>query len=603
MNFPVTSLFYVFCLIIYITNAAFAADINLTILENSRENQINVSIINRSSIPVQIQKISLIFNSQEYQSNSLTIPSQTSYTKTFDVTPPAQPVVYPLIITVSYLNDGHVLSLKHVGRFITNEDTTESFARGKLQNLTITQQGNLVIESDTPHIWQLILPNEIRVLNDTTIKKIRVWHIQSTTTGLNNSYPIFAIAETEKNGRHYTSVINARLMIIGDGFAANRGETHSYLLIIVALLSLAWFIIAINTKHSNQLLDTSTKYTARIFLLSISYWLLKNLPFLISWTADKLMLISESSWPLTISQYFIEHLTGKNYSYFFTYFIDIYYWTAIVILFPYFYYTDSHIPITNDKYVNLVRSITTIPNIFTPKKIHWNEQSKLGILTICVKLFFAPMLVSWVINNILHINNLLNNQTVWNLHTINSFVVDWLILIDTGIFAFGYTIESRYLKNVIKSVEPTLLGWVVCLWCYPPFNAFSFKPFDIPLWNISIQHRPDWLEGFILYIITGLWGIFVWGSVALGFKGSNLTNRGIISHGPYRFCRHPAYTAKVLVWWLEGVFFARYGLSMLIAFTIIYGLRAWTEERHLMRDPDYLEYIKKVRWRCIPGIL
>jgi protein-S-isoprenylcysteine O-methyltransferase Ste14 len=103
-------------------------------------------------------------------------------------------------------------------------------------------------------------------------------------------------------------------------------------------------------------------------------------------------------------------------------------------------------------------------------------------------------------------------------------------------------------------------------------------------------------------LISALWGIFAWASVSLGFKGSNLTNRGIVASGPYRFVRHPAYTAKVLLWIIQGIFFAQFTTGILMAFLIIYFLRAWTEERHLSLDPDYLEYRKKVKWRYIPGL-
>ena len=47
--------------------------------------------------------------------------------------------------------------------------------------------------------------------------------------------------------------------------------------------------------------------------------------------------------------------------------------------------------------------------------------------------------------------------------------------------------------------------------------------------------------------------VFAWSSVALGFKASNLTNRGIVSRGPYAFVRHPAYAAKNLAWWIGAV--------------------------------------------------
>ena len=34
---------------------------------------------------------------------------------------------------------------------------------------------------------------------------------------------------------------------------------------------------------------------------------------------------------------------------------------------------------------------------------------------------------------------------------------------------------------------------------------------------------------------------------------SNLTHRGIITNGPYRYSKHPAYLAKNLSWWLVSM--------------------------------------------------
>ena len=48
-------------------------------------------------------------------------------------------------------------------------------------------------------------------------------------------------------------------------------------------------------------------------------------------------------------------------------------------------------------------------------------------------------------------------------------------------------------------------------------------------------------------------GIYAWATVAFGPRFSNLTNRGILTHGPYRFTRHPAYLAKNCLWWLTTV--------------------------------------------------
>jgi protein-S-isoprenylcysteine O-methyltransferase Ste14 len=39
-----------------------------------------------------------------------------------------------------------------------------------------------------------------------------------------------------------------------------------------------------------------------------------------------------------------------------------------------------------------------------------------------------------------------------------------------------------------------------------------------------------------------------------------------------------------------------------IGWGTIYFLRALTEEKFLMRDPDYVAYCRKVKYRFIPGI-
>ena len=89
---------------------------------------------------------------------------------------------------------------------------------------------------------------------------------------------------------------------------------------------------------------------------------------------------------------------------------------------------------------------------------------------------------------------------------------------------------------------------------------------------------------------------------------SNLTNRGIIATGPYRFVRHPAYIGKNLFWLLAALpFLPRHELwgqrtMWWVCGAILYGIRAYTEERHLAQDPKYREYQEKVRWKFIPYI-
>jgi protein-S-isoprenylcysteine O-methyltransferase Ste14 len=176
-----------------------------------------------------------------------------------------------------------------------------------------------------------------------------------------------------------------------------------------------------------------------------------------------------------------------------------------------------------------------------------------------------------------------------------------IFVIDTVFFAFAYTFEFAFLKNKIRSVDPFLSGWVVALICYPPFSSTMDNFIPLLKGSAFIQNQ-FWIDFFGIAVLVAFI-IYVWATVALGFKASNLTNRGIVSRGPYRFVRHPAYIAKNLAWWFEFLPFLTVGTALaLIAWNVIYALRALTEERHLRLDPEYREYCKKVRWRFIPGI-
>ena len=103
--------------------------------------------------------------------------------------------------------------------------------------------------------------------------------------------------------------------------------------------------------------------------------------------------------------------------------------------------------------------------------------------------------------------------------------------------------------------------------------------------------------------IIALIAIFVWATIALGTKCSNLTNRGIVGRGPYKYVRHPAYASKNAAWWLTVLPVLSFGAFVsMAAWSFLYYLRAATEERHLSRDADYVEYRKKVKHMFVPGI-
>jgi protein-S-isoprenylcysteine O-methyltransferase Ste14 len=193
-------------------------------------------------------------------------------------------------------------------------------------------------------------------------------------------------------------------------------------------------------------------------------------------------------------------------------------------------------------------------------------------------------------------------------------VLQLLVLVDLLIFAVGYLLELPRLNNEIRSVDPTVLGWAVTLLCYSPFSLllglFLTSPgMDMLRFENAAAHFG---VNALVLILTA---IYAWASVALGFKASNLTHRGIVDRGPYRLIRHPAYTCKNMAWWIGSIpivtaAFAQstwdgiQAFGSVIGWTMLYVLRAVTEEDHLRSvDGEYAAYAAKVRYRFIPGLV
>ncbi len=194
-----------------------------------------------------------------------------------------------------------------------------------------------------------------------------------------------------------------------------------------------------------------------------------------------------------------------------------------------------------------------------------------------------------------------------------SAIYHGFFVVDVLVFGVGYGIEHPRLRNEIRSVEPTLLGWCAALLCYPPLvwltsNALGWFSFELPQFRLPALQLTA-----AVAMLLGV-GVYTWASLALGLRASNLTNRGIVTTGPYRWMRHPAYVAKNISWWIGATpllltlaFTNRWGLVTVFlgtaGWSAIYVLRAFTEERHLGSDPDYQAYRSRVRWRFIPGLV
>ncbi len=237
------------------------------------------------------------------------------------------------------------------------------------------------------------------------------------------------------------------------------------------------------------------------------------------------------------------------------------------------------------------------------KTITLHNEEKTALLFMLVKLFFLPLLINFCYNHIQEIPQLLSNFTLF------PFLLTLLFTLDTFIFTLGYCTESTKLQNICKSVEPTFFGWFVTLICYPPFNSIvgQYVPWGSNDYaTFSNPYATLILKTIIIFLLI----IYVAASFSLGLKASNLTNRGIVTKFPYNLIRHPAYTSKLSIWWLTLLpalipFSSQtlpFAIGMLF-WTIIYILRAYTEERHLSQDPEYQHYKEKVQYKFIPKLI
>ena len=254
-------------------------------------------------------------------------------------------------------------------------------------------------------------------------------------------------------------------------------------------------------------------------------------------------------------------------------------------------------------------------------------REKHALMFLLIKLFYGPLMLNSAFGE-LNRCRLLWPQFDWHailgvLDTGYIFFVSLVFLLDSVLFFIGYHTEAGFLKNEVRYVETNPLHILVTIACYAPFSVVAVRLLGPSVYDPYIlvlgDFRSPWtwlLRGAAVLFLT----LLTAASFSLFTKASNLTNRGIVTWGPYRFIRHPGYLAKNLFWlmttipllivdpsrpgfsWAGHLFFSFCTLCGFVAWATIYFLRAITEERFLSRDPEYVAYCQRVKYRFIPGV-
>lgn len=276
----------------------------------------------------------------------------------------------------------------------------------------------------------------------------------------------------------------------------------------------------------------------------------------------------------------------------------------MIVAVPYFYFVDRAMVQPKDGYWHLGMLLLGQTGQVSGAKI---GQLLLGWV---VKLFFLPLMFKYSGNNLntlLHVDfgsifNFSGEFTGRRSLNIYSFFNNFLFYIDLLFVTVGYCCTVRLFDSHIRSTEPTFFGWVIAIMCYQPFWGAVFGSLFISYssgqdWSNLLWDYP-WAHIAYGAVILSLVVIYVWASMAFGIRFSNLTHRGILTNGAYRFTKHPAYISKNLSWWLIFLPFLmapefgdKIRLSLLLILqNLIYFFRARTEEKHLSMDADYIAY-------------
>ena len=575
-----------------------ASNITLSLNVEAKDDLIKLDITNTSLEAATGLKLWVRLNNQEYPvAIDDVLPAHERIQREVKVLLPYKPGSYPLYARLAYLNEGRELSLIQAGYFHNNG---KSIVQVFCPDFTIRLRQRVQFKPGLQQsvAMNLFVPEEVR---RSKLAEGEGWMLINSRPEFNITSPAYLILEDDAGDKHSTIICDGKL--ITRRVPGAYSHFRSKVILLIAFLSTLIAAAAYRRYENRQSGKWSIAIARAAFTVTgVSLLLLFSryaaiIPEKLIEPLERLRLIFGNRL-ISIVKFELDALyfQSGDYDYFFRYVADWLYLYLLVLNVFVLRFVIRPNPV-DDKNWHLMRwwfSYCSSGELF------WSPLAKVGALAWVVKAFYVPLLCSWTVNNIFHQMNLYNSLAP-TFYSINEFVVALFIFIDVIIFAVGYLVELPQLKNTIRTVEPTLFGWAICLICYPPFNHIAFATIDEPFANLSSVYVPGRRVGEVL--ITLLWAIYVWATIALCFKSSNLTNRGIVKDGPYRYIRHPAYVSKVALWLVTALFLGSMNPVMVVAMMLVYSLRAWTEERHLSMDPDYLEYKKEVPWVALPRII
>jgi protein-S-isoprenylcysteine O-methyltransferase Ste14 len=138
-------------------------------------------------------------------------------------------------------------------------------------------------------------------------------------------------------------------------------------------------------------------------------------------------------------------------------------------------------------------------------------------------------------------------------------------------------------------------------------GAIAYALLAIPLAFLVLTKRFFSLLPVVIALqVVGML-VVVWARLTFGMRsfhvGSNATQGGLVTTGPYRYVRHPIYAGVLVI--LAGVLVGRHDVDTLIPVgcaAAALGVRIVAEERSVVRTyPEYRTYAQRTK-RLIPWL-
>jgi protein-S-isoprenylcysteine O-methyltransferase Ste14 len=165
-----------------------------------------------------------------------------------------------------------------------------------------------------------------------------------------------------------------------------------------------------------------------------------------------------------------------------------------------------------------------------------------------------------------------------------------------------YRARSRFqpgTKRWDKALLAMMLPAMAAILPVAALDAGRFHWSILPLWVVVLGY-----SAMLAGIALTAWAQGVNPFFEPGVRIQSERHQRVIDSGPYRFVRHPGYVAAILLFF--GMAIALGSLwaivpAMLASMLLV--VRTDWEDRLLQAElPGYLEYVRRVRFRLIPGL-